>query len=197
MREDLINLSDHLPLTLALNMNILLNFSNLDQISMPSDKSTPISEKRLRWDHAPLGKYYDMTFNLIRPFVCIIDSCINALLGSNSDSLINDYICRSNILSHKASAILVIEEVYGGVVAALQGAAASCIPSVAPHMLKHWWNEKLNCLKKKSQLHYTRWRAAQKPNFGVLYNNYITARIKFWREIKKRKSEARKTINTG
>src|SRR6266496_2085030 len=117
MREDLINLSDHLPLTLALNMNILLNFSNLDQISMPSDKSTPISEKRLRWDHAPLGKYYGMTFNLIRPFVCIIDNCINALLGSNSDSPINDYICRSNILSHKASAILVIEEVYGGVVA--------------------------------------------------------------------------------
>jgi len=197
MRDDMINLSDHLPLMLSLNIDVLLDNTDGGLTTAREEAAKSCGEKRLRWDHAPLAKSFDIFFRMLSPLVCIIDGCLSTLVNSNSDSIVPGYLSRSHLLPHKSLAISVIEGVYNDIVDVLHKAAALCIPSVAPRTLKHWWHEELNTAKKESQFHYTRWRAAQKPNSGSLFDHYIKARKDFRNKIKQRKFEVRNTVNTA
>jgi len=104
-------------------------------------------------------------------------------------------ICRNNIENIKPSAIKTVEYVYDRIVKALTKSSAIHILSVTPHSIKHWWNNEIGDLKKDSQISFCRWRVANKPVTGELYEKYKMDKKSFRTAVKKRKNQVRDNIN--
>ncbi len=138
--------------------------------------------------------YSTRSYESLLPLYSKIDNCLTLLLGNDASCVFRNI---NDIEKLKAEAVVIIEEVYSGVVAALIETADSCIPSVAPHVLKHWWTAELNILKKNSNLAFGRWRVAKKPNAGPLFEDYISAKKMFRNAIKKTKNDSKNKINTS
>jgi len=147
MGEDLLNFSDHLPLfmSIILDEDELLTRPINSAIQSPDVAAKPLDvpKKRLRWDHAPFSVYCNKTYEALSPIHTRIDACLSRLLGGDEM-----FLFRNDVHKLKDDVVIVIEEVYSGVVAALTITADACIPLVAPHALKHWWTPELNVLKK-------------------------------------------------
>ena len=114
-----VNLSDHLPILAVCQFHA--NAVN----SVPNRSSADVTF--LRWDHAPLDLYYELTRVQLQP---VLDE-INDLLKDNNLLCISD-----------------ITRLYESVVVALKYSADQCIPKVAKNFYKFWWNEELSELKR-------------------------------------------------
>ncbi len=161
----------------------------------PPPSSQKKQEKRLRWDRAPLDKYWSYSLTVIAPLCAKISECLKTLLNSNS--YLPNYLIRDDFEMYKLAACNVIDEVYSGIVAALTKAAAVCIPAVAPQYMKHWWNEDLNIFKKEAHLAFARWRGSNKPASGALFENYMGTKKLFRKAVKKRKNDVKNSVNTS
>ncbi len=196
MGEDLLNFSDHLPLfmSIILDEDELLTRPINSAIQSPDGAAKPLDvpKKRLRWDHAPLSVYCNKTYEALSPIHTRIDACLSRLLGGDKM-----FLFRNDVHKLKDDVVIVIEEVYSGVVAALTITADACIPLVAPHALKHWWTPELNVLKKHSKAAFGIWRGANKPGAGTLFEDYISAKKSFRKAIKKTKNDAKNIVNTA
>jgi len=195
MRDDLFNLSDHLPICMTLQLGTKIGGGGGGGTALPP-RVTAIRDnkgQRLRWDHTHLFNYYNAMHPSLAPLFNMASKCYNMLLNSGSDDPVD--ICRNNIENVKPSAAKTVECVYNGIVQALTTNAAVHIPSVAPHSIKHWWSSDIGNLKKSTQISFSRWRAANKPTTGDLYEKYKSDKKTFRLAVKKRKNEVRNNIN--
>ena len=86
--QDLINLSDHLPIAMSAELCI----NNTANETVHTSKSAP-ANIRLRWDHANLADYYSVCYERLQPIMNEIDMFYNTL-ECDVDYTYNDFYVR-------------------------------------------------------------------------------------------------------
>jgi len=119
-----------------------------------------------RWDHAPLGLYYEQTRLLLQPILEELSSL------------------EERHFSQHEKLIECADELYYRVVNVLQMAANLCIPKCKKGFLKFWWSQELDTLKQSAIDSCKLWKEAGKPKFGPIYNNYKRDKLQYKRRIK-------------
>jgi len=91
--DDLVNLSDHLPIIISLRYH---KCTPLFETGCHNDQQ-PIAEqknsKRLRWDHADLSNYYSLTYTSLQPVMSDIDEFYSSVNKITNYSY-GDQVCR-------------------------------------------------------------------------------------------------------
>ena len=162
--NDVVTLSDHWPLYLAIPLPLIV------PIHTPAAKSDHIKSKqlpRLRWDHCSLQGYYSVCYARLQPILEEIDSIYVQYLDpllTESDS----YLCSSDLVDIRPTVISFIEEVYLKLTSILVKTADELIPKMGPTTLKNWWNDELNGLKQAAIESNNQWIADGRPKHGLL-----------------------------
>ena len=170
MLDDGANLSDHLPV--SLEMNLKINIDGCEPLQSKSQHTSP----KLRWDKANLNAYYDMSRSLLQPildefrplYVKIVNdvafSHANSICASGNSKTVSDYgICRK-------IAVYLIDKFYPLVTSALCDAARCTVPLIKSNFLKHWWSGELQQVKNKSAESHRLWVEAGKPRSGLIFD---------------------------
>lgn len=150
-----VNFSDHRPI-----MAICRFYKT---VAPPIASRSSADMTFLRWDHAPLDRYYELTRVQLQP---ILDE-LNILLSSSSLLSVCD-----------------IARLYDSVVAALKHSADQCIPKVAKNFYKFWWNEELSELKRMAIASARIWKEAGKPRHGQIYISYCQDKLRYKKAIR-------------
>ena len=187
MIDDLVNLSDHLPIIISLvDKSGLLGDAVIGNISSDIDSSNKIKNKRLCWDHVNLSHYYDLTYARLQAVL----TDINMFNDSVYDVSYYTFGCTNyhevQWLRHKKpDAIKFIEILYNKVVCILAESADQTIPKLCPRALKYWWLNELIALKNNAIDSNNLWIAAGKPSSGVTAENRNRDKYSYKLEIKK------------
>ena len=150
-----INLSDHLPILAVCNSSGSIKCPN-------TEPATNITF--LRWDHAPLDQYYELTRLSLQPIL---------------DDLNNKLKCSVTLNTSD------IDRLYCDVVAALKYSADLSIPQRAKNFYKFWWNNELTELKRFAIASANIWKEAGKPKSGPIFSNYNKDKLRFKQAIRK------------
>ena len=138
-----INFSDHLPVCAS----CVISFIKLHQaVGNNRHKST---EQYLRWDHADLLLYYNITRDYLQPI-------LNEL--SDLESFVSDCVD----ISHADS-------IYERTVAILKHCADILCSKTKKDFFKFWWSQELNCLKTQAIESNKLWQNAGRPRSGPIY----------------------------
>ena len=164
--DDMLNMSDHCGIYLALSLH--MKTDDLDADTGP--KSAPTARQRhncysLRWDHGALADYYSLCRDRLSPLLNEIDLFYNQCITVTGN---NDYFCGSDLQHLKWEAIQKIESTYKAITKILAETAQITIPKTNSTTLKHWWNEELQSLKKAATESNNAWVTAGKPKHGPL-----------------------------
>lgn len=178
-----LNLSDHNPVYIQINVNDCNNITKL----VPRE-STFGTVNKLRWDYANLQSYSERCCELLQPLydqVCIVyseymdyDSFTNhGTLNSNVtaytqlEHVDNTYCCYDDVKSNNYSVVTnCIDKTYSELVLALNNAANHSVPQDKCCFRKYWWNQELNELKEQNIQAHNVWLSAGKPKFGNIYD---------------------------
>jgi hypothetical protein len=152
IRNDAINLSDHLPVQFNISLPCEVRTTNLL-------KSNTVKE--FRWDKGDLHKYYLQSGDLLGRIRHSWD-CVNV------DGHCNDPQCCLNI-----------DIYYNEIVHCLVQAAAMHIPKIPASALKHYWSVALDDLKQSSIQAHTLWIGAGKPASGDIFELKKNAKYKY------------------
>ena len=156
-----INLSDHLPILAVCKYPGSIKCPN-------SEPATNITF--LRWDHAPLGQYYELTRVCLQPILDELNDMLKCVIMlSTSD----------------------IDRLYCAVVAALKYSAGQCIPQRTKNFYKFWWNEELAELKRLAIASANTWKDAGKPKSGPIFSNYNKDKLRYKQAISKERVRER------
>ena len=192
--ESALNLSDHLPISLVININIP---GQSDAIN-PEPVENTSTWSKLRWDKADLNAYYDQTRLVLQPIFDDFVPFYNNLMSyaaSNPDSyhsICKEKYEKSNISDSSiagATCRHVIDKYYQLLVDALFHASQVTVPSIKANTLKHWWSDELNDLKNKSLDSFHLWQEAGKPRSGAVFDLYKNSKYAYKCCIKKSKHE--------
>ena len=107
-------MSDHLPVALDVKLN-----SNVPLLNNHENESVKeLNNKSLRWDHADLSQYYTKSYTLLEPLLDSIDPLYCELMDYAIPSVTVPpiYNCTYNSQESKSQAILLINNIYNGVV---------------------------------------------------------------------------------
>ena len=122
-----LNLSDHLPIMAILALNA--DLSNATCNANPSVDDVT----HLRWDHAQINEYYDLTRLGLDPVLSELTEVINNC-HCTPESVIADHI----------------DALYDRVVNVLSQCADQCVPKQRKNFFKFWWSQELAELKEKA-----------------------------------------------
>ena len=157
-----LNFSDHLPIMSEFKCWTLTS-QLTDRKSTSSCNQTNITQ--LRWDRADLGLYYERTRVELQPIWNYIDTITK-----------NGYDIDDGIMT--------IERLHDAIINALTSTATAVVPSCRKNILKFWWNEELELLKKESIETNTVWTALGKPRQGPIFQNRNAARLRYRNKIR-------------
>ena len=118
---------------------------------------------QLRWDHADLLKYYNMTFLHLQP---ILDELFDL------DCIVDSESSNEEIIS-----IDKIDNIYDKIVNALTLSASASVPIHRKNFYKFWWSQELDCLKDRAMESDKLWKAAGRPRSGAIYTTRTTVLI--------------------
>lgn len=161
-----INLSDHLPLLLHLS-GCLLDAGNTEYLDIQSRHS--MQQKRLRWDKADLKSYYDAT-NTYLSSVSLPASFRTCSVGCTCESGSS------------------IDAMYNVIAFSLRQAADEYCPKTSASFYKHYWDDELSDLKKKSIDAHDLWKSCGRPGQGAVYDIKRRAKAEYKSAIRKKKS---------
>ena len=150
-----VNLSDHLPIL------AVCRYKNTGE-----KLEKPASSKYvnfLRWDHAPLGHYYEQTRVELLP---VLDD-LEQLLSANGKL--------SNIE---------LDIFYNRVVSALSHCSSLYIPRHKKNFYKFWWSYELDELKEKAIESATVWKSFGKPHSGPIFQKYKQDKLNYKKRLK-------------
>jgi exonuclease III len=192
--DSAINLSDHLPVKCSLTVPkdsqlcIFIQSGHLPNHSDRAPCTLPNKNNKgnLRWDHADIDRFYNVTRELLYPVYNDVECLHNQLMSD--DNYCNDI---NNVTGGKA----LIELYYNKTVSGLLNASAACIPSIPPKCLKVWWNSELAERKRQSIASHNLWIASGKPKSGAIFINKTKSKIEYKAEIKKAKTAATDNIS--
>ena len=191
--EHLANHSDHLPINCLLvwpQDSKINKFINVDfQLSKLMAKNKPTStQPNLRWDHSDTALYYKTTGELLYP--------VYSELCVYHDQIINNSDCvDAQSAWGYAEASTKIEHFYNRTVDALKASAAISVPLLSPSCLKVWWNSDLSECKKQAFIAHKIWEEADRPKFGILFENKNKKKMNYKHLIKTIRTEASVTIS--
>ena len=144
-----VNLSDHCPLLATCSCFV-------DVISDHKEKNSDDCEvEHLRWDHAPLDKYYEQTRLLLEP---VLDKLIG--LEGNLSSLDHSSITDA------------VDGVYNDLVDGWRFSASVFIPKHKKNFFKFWWSQELDEFKAKAISSCRLWKESGKPKTGAIFDQY-------------------------
>jgi exonuclease III len=189
------NISDHLPVYARLAVDFQLH--SLKDSCNGASKSSERIQSALRWDHASLPFYYDLTRELLQPVYDRLKSDYSSLMSYSSS---HDYYMNvdnvdcswpaencSQVNNNCVSSEYIdsmIEEVYDNVISSLNQAADSVIPLVKRNFFKYWWNEELDVLKSTSCSTHLDWVNAGRPKHGPIFDAKRSAKSRYKKCIK-------------
>lgn len=157
--DSALNFSDHLPI----KCDIMVKICESTQSTVATDCPREVFKNyKLKWSTCDKNLYYRRT--------CDYLSAIRIpSIGSLDDN--ND----------KNSEIL---RIYECLVDALIRASSEVVPVSRGRVEKSWWNEHLSNLKSNSCCTFNEWLSNGKPKYGIVYENMISAKLKFKLAIK-------------
>lgn len=141
-------LSDHVPITVECAITASICSCTPESVDMPSHSQATVSQ--LRWDHANISLYRDLTGLYLQPIL----QHLTKLESCGGCSLAN------------------LEQIYKDIVRTLKLASDETIPSCKKDFFKFWWDHDLDELKSRSVTSCNIWRAAGRPRSGPIFNNY-------------------------
>src|ERR1043165_588375 len=130
----------------------------------------------LRWDHADLNVYYNLTLQMFEPIyrdVIEIEKNVGYL------SLHSKLFCGSDSN--------VIEGIYKEITNRLYIASQYTIPVVKVGFFKFWWDEEAELLKTESINSHRIWIEDGKPKFGPIYDDKTRCKLNYKLFIKNKK----------
>jgi len=181
--HDVDNLSDHLPLCLELQNDIITLCRSDSHITAASNRADdPTQRAVFDWLRGDRMLYYELTR--------LEFAALHELLSSQS---IDDLrTTRPDLLTHAG-----INDVYRNIVHVLLNSSAKAIPvkSNASHV-KYWWDSslkdaKINCIKC-----HNAWVAAGRPNHGDLFSAKNVAKKSYKKAIFEKKNKSKKCVTT-
>ena len=144
--ESGINLSDHLPLPMALEQP-----SGATEVTDRNNLNKQMAS--LRWDKADLFQYYSNTYNNLSSINVPTHSCYG-----NEEAVDADQAARQQT-----------DSCYRDIVVRLRSAAIGCVPLKENNFYKFWWDTELDMLKEESVRTNKILVAAGKPHFGPIF----------------------------
>ena len=156
-----INLSDHIPIMAVLVCHINLAFNPNTGHGSQADI------EHFRWDHAPLGKYYEQTRVLLQPVLTDLDELVNS----------SDYMDIKSVANG-------CDVIYNNTVDALRYSANLCIPKHRKNFYKFWWTQELDVLKDKAIASCRIWKNAGKPRNGPIQMQYKKDKLLYKKRIR-------------
>jgi len=165
VRDDLINLSDHIPIHIAVCINVPESVLQLgDNVSQSKEKACSALPLRLRWDHCDVSHYCSATFSCIQSISQNLSVFYNTFVAPS----VNDPVDYIDACSLRKSAIELIETSYTRLTNDLVHIANQTVPKMRKTTLKFWWNDELDSLKKCAWESNNEWISAGKPQSGFL-----------------------------
>jgi len=159
-----VNFSDHLPLLAAIECSPSVSTRNVK-----SNPTVDNTHTQLRWDHADLDSYYNLTGACLRP---ILDRLDSALLQY-----------KNGIISGHTVAVTV-DSAYSEIADTLLSIAKDHVPERKKSFYKFWWNEELDILKDASIKANRLWIAAGKPRQGSVFDRRQSTRLQYRRRLR-------------
>lgn len=158
------NLSDHMPIIVNVICDNVVKPIGKDRNSSSSEAAQTF----LRWDHADLVAYYQLT-----------GVHLQALLQelNNHDTGPVDAIYNDDFKS-------VINSIYNRTVDSLRNCANLTVPHRTKAFYKFWWNEELDCLKQQSIDDHKLWKAVGKPRQGQIFDKCRTSKLLYKQRIR-------------
>lgn len=161
-----INLSDHLPILIVCAQD------DLPEPNFARGDSNHIDDvTHLRWDHAPLEQYYELTRQMLQPLYENL-----CLLISSADKLSDDDVCQG------------VDHIYHSVVDALRECANSSVPKHTKRFYKFWWSQELDILKESAIASAMAWKAAAKPKHGPICTKYKQDKLLYKKRLREEQS---------
>jgi hypothetical protein len=165
--DDVLNLSDHLPVSLKIAVPDFVTFPLKEHVH-----ASPRQTAALRWDKANLAEYYALSYNRMQPLMHDLDEfyinhvtpVCNLYVNFNDEPV----LLRSQLVNNRPAAINLIEQVYSKLIATLSDVAYATVPRIEWRTLKHWWNNNLRSLKLQAMESNQAWVGAGKPQTGLI-----------------------------
>lgn len=184
-----IDLSDHVPIKLIINLNIKVDNSKQNGLTNNCNKT-----RSLRWDHCNLADYYELSRQLIQPIfdqLCLFyDDFVRKKLSPNSDTIVGG-------ANTDNEANDVINLFYNHLVNALNEAADRVVPIRKPQFFKSWWDAEADTLKQNSMKTHRAWVVSGRPLSGNLYDEKTKAKYLYKSMIKKNQISDRSTVSNS
>jgi hypothetical protein len=158
-----INLSDHIPLMSIIGKCDLTHAQLCEQ----GESQTSPDVTHLRWDHAPVGLYYERTRQLCEP---VLDS-LNHLIDNAEDPSCIHFVAN-------------VDKVYNNLIDILRESANTCIPKHKKNYYKFWWSQELDCLKQNAIDSCRAWKEADKPKYGAIFSEYKKCKLLYKKRIR-------------
>jgi len=111
------------------------------------ENSSQSEVKHLRWDHANLALYREITNASLHKILCdlfVLDNCTVVMLET-------------------------VNHLYSRIVDALCSASDLAVPSCRKNFFKFWWDHSLDDLKQKSIDSCNMWKDAGRPRSGHIH----------------------------
>jgi len=163
-----VNLSDHRPIITRYccsAFNDCVTGKGSDSSNCRPTHCIP----QMRWDHANLDLYRNITDVLLRPLfdeVRLFDLCTNV-----SAYMIND--------------------VYDKLVNILLQASDVAVPRCRKNFFRYWWDDRMKEIKERSVASCRMWKEAGRPRSGPIFDIYRKDKSVYKRELRARKRDER------
>ena len=158
-----INLSDHCPVSLDMEMSLSVNVQR-PEIKRQQQKQ----QLSFRWDKADLLHYCALTYENLSS----IDVPVHLL----------STVTGTDDVRHS------INKFYNDLVRCLWDSAVPSVPVRKQNFYKFWWDEELNLMKEEAIQSFTTWKNIGKPRSGVEFDNMRFDKLKYKAMIKSKES---------
>jgi hypothetical protein len=159
-------LSDHLPITVVCNCDV----HDVPNTLAP-DNTSEATQTYLRWDHADLTAYYELTrMHLTEQYALLKEV-------TGLENLSNAAVDLDCIKLH-------INSIYNKVIDILRNCANLTVPERKKQFYKFWWNEELDCLKQQSIDDHKLWKTLGKPRHGPIFDKHRASKLLYKQRIR-------------
>lgn len=158
IEDNLINLSDHMPLIMVIGIELVDEVQCISHTSSDDNlgvtKNAPTCIKQLDWVSSRKTDYYELTRNSFIPiFDNILELHQRVFSKDNNVELFNTEI----------------ESIYKHIVSALSVSAHKSISIKKVNFTKFWWDAEMNILKARSVEAHKTWVNAGRPRQGNIF----------------------------
>ena len=164
-----VNMSDHRPVSVRCLSTFAATTVDSGRNASHNDSPQPDCVTYLRWDHADLDLYRNITEYYLR----LIYGDILELDRGGSVTVDN------------------VDQLYHRVIDILNFASNCAVPKRKKNFFKFWWDNDMNEIKERSIASCRSWKSAGKPRSGPIFEIYKKDKAIYKNTIRKRQREER------